>query len=397
VIVSQNLFVLQQMPSSKLFKYFSTVRPFEKLYTVFDATRLGATILYMLANLLLARRPNVFTENGKLVDRQFTVSAFRRYTFGWCDGLLDLAQRKVLEMTDLPRPDHQTRAENLQKTFLAMQPRVSLWKSVVLAHWPAFVGQWFLIIFQCISQFGLQFAMLNLLYILELRTEGQETSMEAWIWTSGLCMCLAIRSWIESWLLWISVSQLAIPVRVQLSALIFQKAMRRKDVKGGQKKTTKADTTENNDIEYTDFGGASTPLDLSSAEDEDDDLQGSKQSTINLIEVDAMRVSNFCSFSNFSLRIIIELSISLTFLLKLIGPRALFAGLTAFALTMPLNVIISKKYASAQNKLMKLRDDKMAVVTEAVQGRRQIKFCALERQWQSKICHVRGKELDEQW
>jgi hypothetical protein len=262
VIVSQNLFVLQQMPSSKLFKYFSTVRPFEKLYTVFDATRLGATILYMLANLLLARRPNVFTENGKLVDRQFTVSAFRRYTFGWCDGLLDLAQRKVLEMTDLPRPDHQTRAENLQKTFLAMQPRVSLWKSVVLAHWPAFVGQWFLIIFQCISQFGLQFAMLNLLYILELRTEGQETSMEAWIWTSGLCMCLAIRSWIESWLLWISVSQLAIPVRVQLSALIFQKAMRRKDVKGGQKKTTKADTTENNDIEYTDFGGASTPLDL---------------------------------------------------------------------------------------------------------------------------------------
>jgi hypothetical protein len=64
---------------------------------------------------------------------------------------------------------------------------------------------------------------------------------------------------------------------------------------------------------------------------------------------------------------------------------------------MPLNIVVSRKYAAAQIALMKVRDDKMAAVTEAVQGRRQIKFSALERQWQSKVSQVRTKELDEQW
>jgi ABC-type bacteriocin/lantibiotic exporter with double-glycine peptidase domain len=108
-------------------------------------------------------------------------------------------------------------------------------------------------------------------------------------------------------------------------------------------------------------------------------------------------VSGFCVVSNFPLRSIIQLSISVTFLVNLIGWRALLAGLAAFTLTMPLNIVVSNKYAAIQNTLMKVRDEKMDIITEAVQGRRQIKFSALERQWQSKISQVRAKELDKQW
>lgn len=46
---------------------------------------------------------------------------------------------------------------------------------------------------------------------------------------------------------------------------------------------------------------------------------------------------------------------------------------------------------------MTLRDQKMAVITEALQGIRQIKFSALEQQWQSRIRATRGKELTKQW
>ena len=46
---------------------------------------------------------------------------------------------------------------------------------------------------------------------------------------------------------------------------------------------------------------------------------------------------------------------------------------------------------------MKVRDQKMAVVTEALQGIRQIKFSALERQWQARIGERRKVELDTQW
>jgi hypothetical protein len=393
----QDYLEIQQMSSSSQFKSFAVVGTFAKLRIILDANQLGTALLYMLANLLLPRRPDVFLENGNLVDRQFTTSAFGRYTFQWCDGLLKLAQRKVLDMADLPRPDHLTRAENLQKSFLAIQRKGPLWKIVFLAHWPSFVSQWFLTIFQCLFQFGRPFALWNLLYILELRTEGQDASIEAWIWTAALCLCLAIGSWIESWLLWVSISQLAIPIRAQLSAIIFQKAMWRKDVKAGHNKVTKSAKTKTNDPEHGDVGTGSNLSDLVSVTDKEDDVQGSKQSTINLIAVDAMRVSGFCVVSNFPLRSIIQLSISLTFLVNLIGWRALLAGLAAFTLTMPLNIVVSNKYAAIQNTLMKVRDEKMDIITEAVQGRRQIKFSALERQWQSKISKVRAKELDKQW
>ena len=46
---------------------------------------------------------------------------------------------------------------------------------------------------------------------------------------------------------------------------------------------------------------------------------------------------------------------------------------------------------------MKVRDQKMVVVTEALQGIRQIKFSAEERQWQEKIGKKRKEELATQW
>jgi hypothetical protein len=46
---------------------------------------------------------------------------------------------------------------------------------------------------------------------------------------------------------------------------------------------------------------------------------------------------------------------------------------------------------------MKVRDEKLGVVTEALQGLRQIKFMGIEKQWQGKIMEVRARELDELW
>lgn len=46
---------------------------------------------------------------------------------------------------------------------------------------------------------------------------------------------------------------------------------------------------------------------------------------------------------------------------------------------------------------MKMRDLKMAVVTEALQGIRQIKFSALEDQWEGKILERRNAELKTLW
>ena len=64
---------------------------------------------------------------------------------------------------------------------------------------------------------------------------------------------------------------------------------------------------------------------------------------------------------------------------------------------MPFNIYVSKRYSDTQDELMKTRDQKMAVMTEALQGIRQIKFSAEEQQWQDKIAKKRNQELKTQW
>ena len=66
-------------------------------------------------------------------------------------------------------------------------------------------------------------------------------------------------------------------------------------------------------------------------------------------------------------------------------------------IVLPFNVYASKHFETAQGDLMKVRDQKMVVVTEALQGIRQIKFSAQEEQWQDKIARKRGEELKAQW
>lgn len=159
----------------------------------------------------------------------------------------------------------------------------------------------------------------------------------------------------------ISWSEVAIPIRSQLSALIFQKAMRRKDVKGASKSTKK----ETADVPKL-AGDAAT--DKPEVDEEDEADPKGKQSTVNLIGVDTKRVSDFGSFNNYFAGSLFKLIVSFAFLISIIGWKALLTGFLAMSLTIPLNIYFSKRYSAAQDRLMKVRDVKMGVVTEALQG-----------------------------
>ena len=88
---------------------------------------------------------------------------------------------------------------------------------------------------------------------------------------------------------------------------------------------------------------------------------------------------------------------SLLFLVNLLGWIPLLAGCATWGLTMPINVYFSKLYQKAQEKVMKIRDQKLGVVNEALGGIRQIKLSALESQWEKRILGIREKELKAIW
>ena len=355
------------------------------------AAELVSAVCLAFAGVSIPRRPDVFY-NGELVDRMLTVSAFSRFNWSWPYGILDVATRKRdLDIADLTRPDHCTRAKDTSDDWKRRNYHHPLWLSVLRAHKAAFALQWALTVCTAILNFAPQWVILQLLRGLENRKPGTDHGLDIWVWVIWLGVVIVAQSWVESYVFWLSWSGLTIPVRAQLSSLIFEKAMRRKDVKGtGKQKKEEAPEPEASEPTA---GGQPDPV----QEDASEQLKKSNQSTVNLIGVDGKRVSDFLAYTNLFPGSLFKLIVSLTFLAHLLGWKALLVGFSSMLAIMPVNIYFSKRYSAAQDRLMKARDEKMEVVTEALQGIRQIKFSALEPEWENKIGSVREKELTAVW
>ena len=366
-------------------------------HVVLRVSQLVLAMLTGFTGVLLPRRPKIYLD-GVPVDAMYTVSALSRYSFTWVEHLLTLAHiKKHLDLDDLPAMDHYTRAKEVSSSWKSKDRPGRLWVELIFCHKWSFITQWILTLIQSFGNFAPQFVNFHFLQLLEERDRGVSVSQEAWIWVVALTIVTIGSSWIEGWLFWISSSELAIPIKSQLSALVFQKSMRRKDVKGASR--SKKSNVEGPDVSESAMGdsNATDKPEIPLGEEEDDNPNKSKQSTVNLIAVDTKRIADFCSFNYFFPGSLFKLIVSFAFLISILGWKSLLSGFLAMALTIPINIYFSKRYAGAQDRLMKVRDAKMGVVTEALQGIRQIKFSALEMNWQEKIGKVRRKELDEQW
>ncbi|KAI1821823.1 P-loop containing nucleoside triphosphate hydrolase protein [Xylaria intraflava] len=375
-------------------------RLWEQNRAIFAArtTEIVSTVCLGFAGLTIPRRPDVFYE-GELVEPLYTTTALSRYTWSWPSSLLKLATEKSLGLSDLPRPNHLVRAKTVTAEWDSHDfNKHPLWVSVALAHKWSFIIQWTLSLVAAISAFGPQWVVLQILHLLERRQDDRPLGYEAWMCAVWLVVAILAQTWVETVIFWLSWAELCVPIRAELSSLIFQKSMRRKDVKGGNKRKTGPDSEEPAvPGRPGSSGGTEGPGAQESSEDEAELLRKSKQSTVNLIGVDAKRVAEFANFNWFFPSSVFKLIVSLVFLLDLLGWKALVAGFGTMVLVTPVNIYFSKKYSESQDKLMQVRDEKMGVVAEALQGIRQIKFSALESQWENKIGLVRERELKCVW
>lgn len=161
-----------------------------KHYPVLFALRIveiAAVVFLGAASLFIPRRPDVFDEEGRLVDRMYTVYAFSRFTFAWPYNVLSLAgKKKNLDMADLPRPDHFTRAKEVSADWKAKNFKQRLWLSVILAHGGAFALQWVLTLGTAVLNFAPQWVILQLLRILETKKRSDSYGVETWMWVVWL-------------------------------------------------------------------------------------------------------------------------------------------------------------------------------------------------------------------
>ena len=369
------------------------------IHLTFSIILFVAGVLLAIASLCIPRRPDVYW-NDKIVDRENTVSLLSKLTFSWPDPILSFAAKhKGLDYDDLHEIDHENRSRELRREFDAVGPKDKLWKTIFWARKWVFIQQWILQAIVSITDFFPQIVLYFVLKTLEARDEGKDVALKSWLLVIGLGLAIVFSNWIEAWMFFITFMKIGVPIYEQLSAVVFGKAIRRKDVKGTGKKQEEKHATDGdlNGEVVVNKGAGQKGEDRAPEEEEDADFQKSKQSTINLVGVDSKRIADFATFNYIFLGSAIKLTFAISFLSKLIGPIPLFAGLAGPALITPLNIFTAKRYAAAQDDLMKYRDQKMAVVTEALQGIRQIKFSALERNWYDKILDSRRRELKTQW
>ncbi|KAF2102990.1 ATP-dependent bile acid permease [Rhizodiscina lignyota] len=345
--------------------------------------------------LSIPRAPQLFLD-GRVVQPVNSVSFISRNTFSWPSPYLALAwASKQLDFPDLDALDSMTRAKDLYESYMSWGPKYGIFKLMIYDHAMGLTWQYIITIIDAFIILLPQMTMYRLLLVLEARDNGEDVGYRLWMWVLCLGITVIIQGGVNNAMWFISYCRVNIPWRIQLSALVFAKAMRKKDVKGSSSKDKDPAASVS---EETLLGEDPSPK---KEEDEEEDpeatLQKMRQGVINLIGVDANRIAMFGTFNNAFLGAIFRLAVAFTFLGQLLGWQALLAGIAVQAAFMPINIYFSKRYSDSQDMLMKVRDKKLAALNEALNGIRQIKFSALENRWQKKIGDVREEELNAQW
>ncbi|KAI4218588.1 MAG: hypothetical protein L6R36_008876, partial [Xanthoria steineri] len=243
-----------------------------------------------------------------------------------------------------------------------------LWRSIILVHRSTFGWQWLLTTLRSFASLAPQYFMYRLILILEV--DPILAGPKAAMWLALLGLAQIAYPWIEAWSLWLGWCHVALPVNMELSGLIVEKSMRKKDTKGIKfndhqvegKESENADGHGDLQEHHASRGARQEPTSVGTLDE------------INLVSVDVERVSDFLSYNGMFLGLTTSIAISLWFLLSIIRVQSILIGLGGVSVFIPLNMVAKKGYSNAQNDLMSAHDMKTATVSEALRGVRQVKY-----------------------
>ncbi|TVY65766.1 ATP-dependent bile acid permease, partial [Lachnellula suecica] len=366
------------------------------------ALQVASSIIACITFLFIKRRPDVFAPNGKVVERQFQGSLWARYSYNWSSDILDMAATKLVQLSDLPAMDSHVRASKVKERFRTVSPDsdVSLWRQIAWAFRWNLLFQWALVIFSSIMDAAPQFATLKLLQYLESRQETVAVDPKAWLCVGFLFLTTMAGNVLDYRVAWLMWSDLGIPIRSTLTGLMFEKMMKVIDSKEPPKKDAEdpaADEAKSGSDPKNVKPEPTTKEAAKKAEEKKKKADQSQQDVINMFAVDTNQVGMFGAINQFYIMFASKFMVSVVFLWLLVGWESLGAGMVAIAVAFPVNKWVAERYGSYQKKLMAARDKKTKVISEALQGIRQIKFSGMEPQWFDKINAVREEELVILW
>ncbi|PWY70500.1 P-loop containing nucleoside triphosphate hydrolase protein [Aspergillus heteromorphus CBS 117.55] len=275
----------------------------------------------------------------------------------WCESALRLAECHVA-VDELPALGHRTRSTS--QPLLIIASKTSLWNRMIADRYAELVKQWSIMFVRSVLTFGSPYCVLRLLKSLE---DHQGSTQEAWAWLIGIGVSSTCHTVLDHHLLWIQWSEMAIPVRAQLIMALFQKALRAKDSKDPKETKTKA--------------------------------ASDKPEALNLISSDTLSYSKFTAVNHYIPASLSRFFFALLFLIKLLGWESTLTAIIVTAISIPIHTFVIKQERIAQKNLSVARDKRTKAINEAMHALRQIKFSALEIQWEERLETFRQEEIKQ--
>ncbi|KAI3998410.1 hypothetical protein K525DRAFT_245367, partial [Schizophyllum commune Loenen D] len=165
-------------------------------------------------------------------------------------------------------------------------------------------------------------------------------------------------------------SRMLVRIKEQLNSVLFAKTLVRKDVAGGGGAEKKEGGAEKKEGEAKDAKGATKNENDQPSSDEED--FSSRAQVMTLMTTDVDRVSEFAWHLFSLIDSPIEIVIGSWFLYDLLGPSC-FVGLAATLAFLPMNHFAGKIVVSAQDNLMRARDERVALMNEVLGAIRMLK------------------------
>ncbi|OZJ06265.1 hypothetical protein BZG36_00792 [Bifiguratus adelaidae] len=368
---------------------------------------LGLTFAMTAVTWTLPRGPQMVTSKGKIVTPVDSASLFSFLAFTWVAPIIHEAYQsghmKIGEVWYLPP---QYRGRNVFPAFTKDRGR-RLFIRMIKANKFSMMMQISMAAIGGGLYYAPAFFMKRLLDFIQ--THQRETgyvsfrilSLEpGYLALLGYLACAMILAITNAQLWYWSSSAMQIHVLTSLNMEIYAKTLKRRDVYGDVKTDDKKAEGKKDAIENREANGEVSSVDSANKdndkkekdEDETADVTANTGTIVNLMSTDANRVSEYATWWFVLVDAPIELIIGIFFLWKLLGWSALI-GLLVMIITLPINHYSAKAFTATQDKLMKARDSRVALMNEILQGVRQIKYFAWERRWEEKVMAKREEEL----
>ncbi|CCC69583.1 hypothetical protein NCAS_0C05930 [Naumovozyma castellii] len=214
----------------------------------------------------------------------------------------------------------------------------------------------------------------------------------AWFYVSCMFLCRFLVAVCQGQALFFG-RRVCVRMRSIIISEIYSKALRRKIT---------SNSTEKEEEEENQAENHENPLTAIVEDDEPErqtvaSLDESKKSAnlgaiINLMAVDAFKVSEICGYLHFFVEAVIMVFVAITLLYKLLGYAA-FVGAALIIACLPLNLKLATFLGKLQKESLGFTDKRIQKLNETLQAIRIIKFFSWEDNFSRDIKEVREKEL----